>query len=53
MSQGYPRELQRSSLDIPLAAGVGDDEYIATLEDTLPRLIQDQQPDLIMYNAGG
>jgi hypothetical protein len=50
--QGFPRDLQRSSLDIPLPAGTGDDEYMGILEGTLPMLIHEHQPDLIMYNAG-
>lgn len=52
MWQGFPRELQRSSLDIELPAGTCDERYMALLEATLPGLIQEHKPDLIMYNAG-
>lgn len=42
----------RSTLDVPLADGVGDAEYLATLEATLAPLIADFSPELILYQAG-
>lgn len=50
--QGFPAQLQQSDLDIALPAGTGDEEYLQVLRDTLPGLLRDHQPDLVMYNAG-
>ena len=30
----------------------GDEEYLAILGQTLPKLIDDHQPDLVFFNAG-
>lgn len=50
--KNFPARKARSMLDVPLADGVGDDEYLATLERTLAPLIADFAPDLILYQAG-
>ena len=42
----------RSTLDVPLADGVGDAEYLATLEATLAPMIAAFGPELILYQAG-
>ncbi len=42
----------RSTVDIGLPDATGDDAYLATLGETLPRLIADFAPDLILYQAG-
>ena len=50
--KNYPVRKVRSDLDIGLADGLGDDDYISVLRRTLPGLIADHQPDLVFYNAG-
>jgi|APGre2960657404_1045060.scaffolds.fasta_scaffold120635_2 acetoin utilization deacetylase AcuC-like enzyme len=41
-----------SNLDLALPAGTGDEKYLAALRRTLPRLLDELQPDLVLYNAG-
>jgi acetoin utilization deacetylase AcuC-like enzyme len=43
---------QRSSLDVELAAGAGDEAYLALLKKHLPYLIDVLQPDLVFFQAG-
>ncbi|MDD5656030.1 MAG: histone deacetylase [Elusimicrobia bacterium] len=47
----YPEVKQRSSLDVELAAGTGDAEYLARLAAALPRVFA-HRPDLVIYQAG-
>jgi acetoin utilization deacetylase AcuC-like enzyme len=51
-ANNFPFRKERSDLDIPLADGVGDDEYLSLLKEALPRLIDQQKPDFIFYLAG-
>lgn len=48
----YPFKKERSDLDIPLEKGTQDKEYLSILRNTLPRLIEEQQPDFIFYLSG-
>jgi len=50
--KNFPVRKARSTLDIGLADGMGDDAYLAILADTLPRVLDDFAPDLILYQAG-
>lgn len=50
--KNYPVRKVASDLDIGLADGTGDADYLAVLEETLPRLIENHRPDLVFYNAG-
>ncbi|GAC1515592.1 MAG: histone deacetylase [Gemmatimonadaceae bacterium] len=50
--KNFPFHKVSGSVDIDLADGTGDDEYLAILGDTLPRLIADAAPDLVLYLAG-
>ena len=50
--KNFPARKARSTLDVPLADGVGDAVYLATLERTLAPLIADFGPELILYQAG-
>jgi acetoin utilization deacetylase AcuC-like enzyme len=34
--KNFPFRKEQSDLDIPLPDGIGDDEYLALLKDTLP-----------------
>ena len=48
----FPFRKQVSDLDLSLDPGMEDDEYLQILNNYLPDLIQEHQPDLIFYNAG-
>lgn len=50
--KNFPVRKARSTLDIGLDDGTGDDAYLAVLADTLPRVLDDFVPDLILYQAG-
>ncbi|MUP45307.1 histone deacetylase [Gramella sp. BOM4] len=48
----YPFRKEKSDLDIELPDGTGDKEYLNTLKNTLPDLIENTQPDFIFYLCG-
>lgn len=48
----FPVRKQQSDLDVALDPGVGDADYLATLEAVLPAMIDRARPDLVFYNAG-
>lgn len=48
----FPGTKQQSDLDIPLPAGMEDDDYLQTLAAYLPDLLTQVQPDLVLYDAG-
>lgn len=48
----YPFKKETSDLDIELADGTGDEEYLKILKNTLPDLIAREQPDFIFYLSG-
>ena len=48
----FPVRKARSSLDIALADGTGDQQYMAALADALPRVLDDFAPDMVLYQAG-
>lgn len=50
--KNFPARKARSTLDVPLADGLGDDAYCAILEDTLAPFLADHRPQLILYQAG-
>ncbi|MFD1106847.1 histone deacetylase family protein [Sphingobium olei] len=50
--KNFPVRKARSTLDIGLSDGTQDDAYLAILADTLPRVLDDFAPDLILYQAG-
>lgn len=51
-ANNFPFRKEKSDLDIPLADGTGDEEYLSLLKSTLPGLIARQKPDFIFYLAG-
>lgn len=51
-AKNYPFHKENSDLDIALADGTTDEEYLATLYRTLPKLIDEEQPDFIFYLCG-
>lgn len=50
--KNYPFHKVPGTLDIELADGTGDDEYLSRLVDVLPHVIADARPDLVVYLAG-
>ena len=50
--RNYPLRKEHSDLDIGLPDRTGDEFYIKTLTETLPRLIDQVQPGMIFYLSG-
>jgi len=50
--KNFPVRKARSTLDIALPDGTGDDAYLATLAEHLPRVLDDFAPDIVLYQAG-
>jgi acetoin utilization deacetylase AcuC-like enzyme len=50
--KNFPVRKARSTVDVGLPDGTGDDEYLATLAATLLPLLGDFAPDLVLYQAG-
>lgn len=48
----YPFKKEQSDLDIALENGTNDDTYLKLLHQSLPRLINQEQPDFIYYLCG-
>jgi acetoin utilization deacetylase AcuC-like enzyme len=51
-ARNYPFTRVPGNLDIELADGTGDDEYLARLGAALPRVLEAARPDLVLYLAG-
>jgi len=49
----YPSEKPLSNIDIDLADGVGDEEYLERLEEGCRKGMDASKPQLVMYVAGG
>jgi acetoin utilization deacetylase AcuC-like enzyme len=50
--RNYPFAKVPGTLDIELADGTGDDEYLDRLTEALPGVIARAEPDLVIYLAG-
>jgi acetoin utilization deacetylase AcuC-like enzyme len=50
-AKNYPLFKERSTLDVELPDGTGDDEYLGTLSTHLPRVFA-HEPDLVFYLGG-
>ena len=48
----YPFKKEISDLDIALDDNTSDDLYLSILNETLPKLIENQKPDFLFYLAG-
>jgi len=48
----FPRQKQMSDLDVPLAEGLGDDDYLSKVQTYLPMVLSQVKPDLVLYDAG-
>jgi len=50
--RNFPFRKQRSSLDVGLPDGAGDDVYLDVLARHLPRVLEVSRPDIVYYQAG-
>ena len=50
--KNYPFHKPPSDLDIPLPDNCSDSEYLDILEERLPQLLDEQQPDFAFFQAG-
>ena len=50
--KNFPFRKQPGDLDVGLAGGLGDDDYLRTLAGYLPDLLTQVNPDLVLYDAG-
>ena len=48
----FPSRKQVSDLDLSLPDGLEDRDYLQTVGDHLPELLDRQRPQLVLYNAG-
>jgi len=48
----YPFHKEKSDLDIPLPDGTEDAAYLQILQETLPKLMEDVQPQFVFYQSG-
>jgi acetoin utilization deacetylase AcuC-like enzyme len=48
----FPGTKQHSDLDVALAEGLTDEDYLRTLDRYLPDLLSQFRPDLVLYDAG-
>ena len=51
-AHNYPFRKETSDLDLPLPDGIGDVAYMEQLKTHLPRILDEQQPDLVFYLSG-
>ena len=50
--ENYPLHKEKSDLDIELPTYTQDEAYLSLLYDTLPKLIESQQPDFLFFISG-
>lgn len=50
--KNFPFRKSRSDLDVGLDPGMTDQAYLDVVETTLVQLLDEQQPDLVLYDAG-
>lgn len=50
--RNYPVRKEKSNMDIGLPDGMEDGPYLDILRETLPRLIDEFQPDFVFYQSG-
>ena len=51
-ARNFPFRKERSSLDVELPDGTGDEAFLAALELHVPQILEDFRPDLAIYLAG-
>jgi acetoin utilization deacetylase AcuC-like enzyme len=50
--RNYPVAKMRSNLDVPLEDGIGDGEYLESLQRHLPGVLDSARADMVFYLAG-
>jgi len=50
--KNFPFKKETSDLDVALADGTGDEEYLSLLQGHLPDVLNRHQPDFVFYLAG-
>ena len=50
--RNYPTDKMRSTLDVPLADGLGDEDYLGLLQAHLPEAVERSRAQLAFYLAG-
>lgn len=50
--RNFPVRKARSTLDVPLPDALDDDGYMEALDQCLPAIFADFEPDLVLYQAG-
>lgn len=50
--KNFPFRKSRSDLDVGLDKGLQDQAYLDVVENTLTKLLDEQKPDLVLYDAG-
>ncbi|NTS76341.1 histone deacetylase [Catenovulum sp. SM1970] len=50
--KNFPARKAVSDLDVEVVRGTTDDDYLQIVEDTLTGLLEQLQPDLVIYDAG-
>lgn len=48
----FPLRKQSSDVDLPLADGLQDGDYLRAIGDLIPDLLDQHRPQLVLYNAG-
>ena len=51
-SSNFPLHKQHSDVDLGLDDGLEDDDYLRSIGDLVPDLLDQVHPDLVLYNAG-
>jgi len=51
-ARNFPARKQTSDLDVPLADGIGDDEYLSALDNALDEALERSRPDLVLVQGG-
>ena len=51
-AKNYPFQKEVSDLDLPLADGMEDETYLELLKNTLPKLLDQIEPDFVFYLCG-
>ncbi|MEM9799501.1 MAG: histone deacetylase [Planctomycetota bacterium] len=51
-AKNFPGRKQQSDLDVALADGTGDEEYLRALDATLDEALDRARPDVVLYQGG-
>ena len=51
-ASNFPLRKVPGDIDIPLADGTNDDDYLAAIADRLPNALDTTRPNLVLFNAG-